>query len=156
MNYQSATSRGPETDLLTEFDRPVEYAGFWRRFLAAFLDGIVIGVANSLVAVAMGYPVFDVEREYFDLPGLVGIAISWVYFALQESSPAMGTLGKRAMGIRVTNMNGERITFGQATGRFFGRYISTMILLIGYLMMLWDDKKQTLHDKMAGTLVVKA
>jgi uncharacterized RDD family membrane protein YckC len=53
-------------------------------------------------------------------------------------------------------MNGHRISFANASGRFFGKYVSAIILLIGYLMMLWDDKKQTLHDKMAGTLVVKS
>jgi uncharacterized RDD family membrane protein YckC len=60
------------------------------------------------------------------------------------------------LGLKVTTTNGERISFGQATGRHFGKYISTIILFIGYLMMIWDDKKQTLHDKMANTLVVKA
>jgi uncharacterized RDD family membrane protein YckC len=155
MNYPSATSTSPETDLLTGFDRQVDYAGFWRRFLAVFIDSIVIQIVNMLVAAAMGYPVFDVSREYFDPPALVGLVIGWLYFAVQESSPAMGTLGKRAVGIRVTTMDGDRISFARATGRHFARYLSTILLLIGYLMMLWDSKKQTLHDKMAETLVIK-
>ena len=75
--------------------------------------------------------------------------------ALLESGAKQATLGKRAMGIKVTDVNGNRISFGQATGRHFGKWISSIILLIGYLMMLWDERKQTLHDKMAGTLVVK-
>lgn len=67
----------------------------------------------------------------------------------------MATLGKKALGIKVTDMYGERITFAQATGRHFGKIISTVILFIGYFMMLWDDRSQTLHDKIAGTLVVE-
>jgi uncharacterized RDD family membrane protein YckC len=80
----------------------------------------------------------------------------WIYFALQESSSAQATLGKRALGLKVTSVEGGRISLGQATGRYFGHIISSIILLIGYFMMLWDDKKQTLHDKMADTLVIKA
>ena len=75
--------------------------------------------------------------------------------ALQESGPNQATLGKKALGLKVTSLTGDRISFGQATGRFFGKYVSAIILFIGYLMMIWDDRKQTLHDKMAGTLVVK-
>jgi len=67
----------------------------------------------------------------------------------------MGTLGKRALGMRVTTLDGDRISFARATGRHFAKYLSTIILLIGYLMMVWDSRKQTLHDKMAETLVVK-
>lgn len=155
MNYPSATSRGPETDLLTDLNHDINYAGFWRRFLAFVIDGIVLQIANALVAAAMGYPVFEVEREYFDPPGMVGILVGWLYFALQESGPAMGTLGKRAVGIRVTTVDGERISFARATGRHFAKILSTIIILIGYFMMLWDSKKQTLHDKMAETLVIK-
>jgi uncharacterized RDD family membrane protein YckC len=86
---------------------------------------------------------------------LVSLVISWLYYALQESGSNQATIGKKAMGLVVTTTNGERISFGQATGRHFGKYISALILFIGYLMVLWDDKKQSLHDKMADTLVIK-
>jgi len=82
------------------------------------------------------------------------IVAQWLYYALQESGPRQATLGKRALDIKVTNEQGGRISFGQATGRHFGKYLSMLILFIGYLMMLWDDRSQTLHDKMAGTFVV--
>lgn len=75
---------------------------------------------------------------------------------MQESGPNQATLGKKALGLKVTGLNGERISFGQATGRFFGQFLSAIILLIGYFMMLWDDKNQTLHDKLAETLVIRA
>ena len=67
----------------------------------------------------------------------------------------MATIGKKAMRIKVTDLAGNRISFGQATGRHFGKILSAIILLFGYFMMLWDDKSQTLHDKIAGTLVIQ-
>lgn len=87
--------------------------------------------------------------------GILNVIVGWLYAALMESSASQATIGKRALGLKVTDENGQRISFGKATGRHFGKIISTIIILIGYLMMLWDEKKQTLHDKMAGTLVVK-
>ncbi len=72
-----------------------------------------------------------------------------------ESSPNQATLGKMALSLKVTDMNGERVTFGRATGRHFGKYVSAIILLIGFMMAGWTAKKQALHDMMAGTLVVK-
>ena len=94
------------------------------------------------------------------MPGLGGSLISliigWLYSAVMESGEGQATFGKRALGLKVTTTEGQRISFGQATGRHFGKIISAIIIFIGYLMMLWDDRKQTLHDKMADTLVVKA
>jgi uncharacterized RDD family membrane protein YckC len=86
---------------------------------------------------------------------LVSALVSWLYHAGMQSAEGQATLGKKAMGLRVTDLDGNRISFGRATGRFFGQYISGLILGIGYLMMLWDDKKQTLHDQIANTLVIK-
>lgn len=127
-------------------DKPLPvYAGFGRRLLASIIDGLIISVPNYVCQYFMG------DYESYG----VTIAISWLYDALQESGPAQATLGKRAMNIKVTNMSGERISFGTATGRHFGKYVSMLILFIGYLMNLWDDKRQTLHDKMAGCVVVK-
>ncbi len=71
-----------------------------------------------------------------------------------ESGGRQATVGKMAMRIKVTDLYGQRISFLNATGRYFGKIISGAILLIGYFMMLWDDKNQTLHDRMAGTLVI--
>ncbi|HEY0039542.1 MAG TPA: RDD family protein [Flavisolibacter sp.] len=132
------------TDLF--LDEPVIYGGFWERFGAAFLDGLILIIPYYAI--------------FYLLPGgindIVSIVMYWLYFALQESSASQATIGKKALGLKVTSVEGGRITFGQATGRYFGHIISSIILLIGYFMMLWDDKNQTLHDKMAGTLVVKS
>lgn len=124
---------------------PAIYAGFGERLGAAILDGLILIVPNMLMQWLLGVP------GYF-----MSVVLAWLYSAILESGEQQSTFGKRALGLKVTDVNGQRISFAQASGRFFGKYLSAIILLIGYLMMLWDDKKQTLHDKMAGTLVVKA
>ena len=86
---------------------------------------------------------------------IVSLVGGWLYFALMESSRFQGTLGKMAVQIKVTDMEGNRLTFGRATGRHFGKIVSGMILLIGYIMVAFTEKKQGLHDIMAGCLVVK-
>jgi len=118
------------------------YAGFWRRFAASFIDGIILLIAD-LILEAMGWP------------GITFIIVSWLYFAISESSMMQGTIGKRIMGIQVTDMNCGRIKFGKATGRYFGKFISGAVFLIGYFMAGFTEKKQALHDIMASTLVVK-
>ena len=82
------------------------------------------------------------------------IVVFWLYFAKLESGPSQATIGKRVMGIKVTDDRGQRIGFGRATGRFFGKIISGMILNIGYLMAGFTGRKQALHDMMAGCCVV--
>jgi len=144
MDYQNYSS-SPETDI---FQRSaVVYGGFWERFFAAIIDGIIMWIPNAVFQYLVG----DIFIGY-----IASIVFNWLYYTLLESSEGQATIGKRALGLKVTNLNGERISFGQATGRYFGKILSTLIIFIGYLMMLWDENKQTLHDKMAGTLVVKA
>lgn len=72
-----------------------------------------------------------------------------------ESGKNQATIGKMALSIKVTQLDGGRICFGKATGRYFGKIISAIVLFIGYFAMLWDEKSQTFHDMMAKTLVVK-
>lgn len=82
------------------------------------------------------------------------IVLQWLYYALMESSKKQATLGKMALGLKVTDMQGNRITFGRATGRYFGKIISGLILNIGYIMAAFTEKKQALHDMMANCLVI--
>ena len=86
---------------------------------------------------------------------LLSIVISWLYFALMESSNKQATVGKIALNLRVTDMAGNRVSFARATGRYFGKYLSGMIFLIGFLMAAFTSKKQALHDVLADTLVIK-
>lgn len=145
---------------------PVEYAGFWRRFLAVFIDGIllnivtvpvaiVVGLVSGLAATGTGGDVEDLMMLGVQGVGNgVGIIIGWLYYALMESSSTQATLGKMAIGMVVTDLEGNRIGFGRATGRFFAKYISLLTLFIGYIMAGFTEKKQALHDMIAGTLVV--
>ena len=141
-----------------------KYAGFWERFGAAFLDGLILFIPIFVIGWMMGYNMFTAGNQRLTFMSLlVGpsityklttTAISWLYFALQESGPAQATLGKRALGLRVVDKEGQRISFMNATGRYFGKFVSQYTLLIGYLMVVWDSRKQALHDKMAGTFVL--
>jgi uncharacterized RDD family membrane protein YckC len=86
---------------------------------------------------------------------LITVITAWIYFALMESSPKQGSLGKLTLGIKVTNLEGERISFGKATMRFFAKFISLFPLLAGFLMAAFTIKKQALHDMIAKTIVVE-
>lgn len=133
-----------------------KYAGFWRRFAASAIDGIIIGlglvIVGYLLVIFTPLTFLDWTREISDT---LLMLISLFYFPLFESSTKMATPGKEFMKIKVTNLEGNRISREQAFGRYLGHIISFLTLGIGYLMMLWTKRHQTLHDKMAGTLVVK-
>jgi uncharacterized RDD family membrane protein YckC len=93
---------------------------------------------------------------FFFLGILVFLILNWLYFAGMESSERQATFGKSVMSLRVTNYEGQRISFGHATGRFFAKIVSGMVpLAIGYIMAAFTEKKQALHDLIAGTLVLK-
>lgn len=150
----------------------VRYAGFWRRFVAHLIDQIVIGVvafmvflpALALLGLGIGAGMME-ETE-----GAIGLVIAaiaayltailmivvlqWLYYALMESSNKQATLGKLALGIIVTDLSGNRVTFGRATGRYFGKILSGMIFSIGFIMAAFTEKKQALHDMIASCLVV--
>lgn len=143
------------------------YGSFWERFAATIIDTVILGIVGYIIGMILGPKETVVINQgegfstafrasYFTTSTLLTWVINWLYYAYQESSAAQATLGKKVMGLKVTGMNGERISFLNATGRFFGKILSGLILLIGYLMMLWDEKRQCLHDKLAGTLVVKS
>lgn len=121
---------------------PAIHAGFWRRCAAYLLDSLILFVPSVLINVI---PLLGI---------LMFLAGRWLYFALMESSGWQATLGKRAMGIKVTDDAGRRVSFGVATGRYFGAAISNMILYVGYMLAGWTARKQALHDLMAGTCVV--
>jgi uncharacterized RDD family membrane protein YckC len=143
-----------------------EYAGFWLRVVAYIIDAIVMWIPAFIISFIFGVSnmSFDPQNQqpsdiftgaYFGSMFL-NMVIYWLYFALMESSAKQATLGKMALKLKVTDMQGNRIGFGQATGRFFGKIVSGMILMIGFIMAGFTEKKQALHDIMASTLVVKS
>lgn len=142
------------------------YAGFWRRFVAMFLDriiltiggliiGVILGVMIGLFGGAMGIDITTIQAIGWVVGCIIDLVLNWLYFTLFESSSKQATLGKMALGIVVTDLNGNRISFGRANGRYWGKIVSTIILFIGFIMVAFTQKKQGLHDIMARTLVVK-
>jgi len=119
-------------------------AGFWRRFAASFIDGILIGVITIVLDLALK-----------GVGSVVGLVIDATYFTVLEGGVRGQTFGKSAMGIRVISLSdGQPIGYGRAFIRFIGRIVSAVVIYIGYLWMLWDRESQTWHDKFAGSVVV--
>jgi uncharacterized RDD family membrane protein YckC len=142
------------------------YAGFWLRFAAYLIDTIIvglvfvpIGVVIAMILAASGDGGSDeatlglIQALNGGL-NLVSILATWLYSSLLESSSWQGTVGKKLIGLRVTDLDGNRISFGKATGRHFGKMLSSLICLVGFIMVAFTEKHQGLHDQMAGTLVV--
>lgn len=139
--------------------KSIEYAGFWRRVGAYLIDQFLLFVVVFILSAIFGFAFFTVANPNSADPGsmygaILGVVISWLYYALMESSEKQATFGKQALGLVVTSTDHKRISFGQATGRYFARIISSLILGIGYLMVAFTEKKQGLHDMIASTLVV--
>ena len=133
------------------------YAGFWKRFGAAIIDGVLLMVASSMIGTFLGL-LYSLTTGTSVGAGVLGhvslVLVSWLYYAIMESSSTRGTLGKMALGIQVTDLSGNPISFARATGRHFGKFISMLIVCVGYLMVAFTAKKQGLHDMLAGCLVV--
>lgn len=129
------------------------YAAFWRRMVAAVLDSVVLWLGMVIIVVVMA-AIGSGDGEGGALVFPISLAGAWLYSALMESSSRQATLGKLALGIKVSDLNGQRIGFGRATGRHFGKLISSITLCIGYVMAGFTRRRQALHDKIAGTLVV--
>lgn len=114
------------------------------------------------IAIVFGMAMFVLDANvitFFTLMqlwlNLLLTVVGWLYEALMVSSSHQATLGKKVAGIVVTDMQGSRISFSRATGRHFGRFVSVLLLLIGYLIQPVTEKRQTLHDMMAGCLVLR-
>jgi len=148
------------------------YAGFWRRVAAYLIDSIIISFPFVffiiLFAAAGGFlsrgapdlagapsPAIVLLQMGIMLLALLSFLVGWLYEAFFVSSKSQATPGKMALGIIVTDLAGNRLSFGRASGRFFAKILSSMTFNIGYLMAGFTQKKQALHDMVAGTLVVK-
>ena len=153
------------------------YANFWPRFLAHLIDGVIL----SFVLLALFLPFFflsGASARFAQMPRnggsdaesvfmatfiffilifvLIAVLLQWLYFAYLESGEKQATWGKQAMGMYVTDMAGNRLSFGRASGRFFGKMVSGLVpFLIGYIMAAFTARKQALHDMIANTLVLK-
>jgi uncharacterized RDD family membrane protein YckC len=147
-----------------DFQTP-SYAGFWLRLVAYIIDTVImflifipLSLALGLFAAASSDGGDEATMALLQAANmgmnLVSLVVTWLYSSLLESSSWQATVGKKLIGIRVTDMNGNRIGFGQATGRHFGKILSSLICLIGFIMAAFTEKQQALHDMLAGTLVL--
>ena len=141
------------------------YAGFWKRFAALLIDIVILvvggalagGILGGVMGFFMGAAGVDVETITKVAGGVgqvLGYVLNWLYFTLFESSRLQATPGKLVVGIEVVDLNGRRIGFGRANGRYWSKLISGIIFLVGYLMAAFTEQKQALHDIIAGCLVV--
>lgn len=126
------------------------FTGVTVRFFAYMVDLIIV---TSLCITASFLLEGDMAGVTW-VSTLSTIIISWLYFAIQESSILQGTFGKRMLGLKVVGEDGEEISFKKASVRFFAKILSTLIFFIGYFMAAFNERKQALHDKLSKTYVV--
>ena len=156
--------------------QPTEYAGFWIRFAAYFVDSIIISFLEFLVVLPL-LAIAGLEVVGLDLISelrntdpevtwsifastIIGLSssillITWFYYALLESGARQATVGKMILKIKVTDSTGGRISFARASLRYFSKILSSLFMMIGYIMAGFTPKRQALHDYIADTYVVR-
>jgi uncharacterized RDD family membrane protein YckC len=153
----------------------VTYAGFWLRVLAYFIDMIVLGIFAVPILIG-GAMLLGIGGMLENIPhnqdpfmnglppafvlfvmfcGGLSLFGTWLYFAFLESSEWQGTLGKKVLGLIVTDMAGHKVTFWRATARYFAKYVTHFTFFIGYIMAGFTEKRQALHDMIASCLVLR-
>ena len=141
------------------------YAGFWRRFVASIIDTIILMLVSGVISALLGAPMMLGESDPAEgmkpmlhiqvIIWIISLLLTWLYFALLESSSSRASVGKMALGIVVVDLEGNPLSFARASGRTWGKWVSYIIILIGYIMAAFTERKQALHDIMAGCLVVR-
>jgi uncharacterized RDD family membrane protein YckC len=156
---------GTKAVVETSQDSSACYAGFWKRFLAFLIDEGILFFGGAIVGVILESVIGELFKGTLTPMGtrqaiarvigyILGVSLNWLYYTLLESSSLQATIGKMALGIIVTDLNGNRISFARANARYWSKIISALILCIGYIMAGFTKKKQALHDIIAETLVV--
>jgi uncharacterized RDD family membrane protein YckC len=157
--------------------RTPTYAGFWLRFLSWLIDGLILspifvlfvflglgmtGGLAHLIALSQRQggevdpAAFATLFSMFFTFAALALLVRWLYFAYFESGEKQATWGKQVLGLYVTDIQGQRLSFGHASGRFFAKIVSNLIPLeLGYIMAAFTEKRQALHDLIASTLVLK-
>lgn len=142
--------------------KQMDYAGFWIRFGASIIDGIITGVVNLLISIGFGAMAAVVSSSsdpsnafIFSVIGTLlslCITIGYETFFIGKWG---ATIGKMACGLKVVTPEGDKITYLRAFARYFAKIVSSLILLIGYIMAAFDDEKRALHDRICDTRVVR-
>lgn len=164
---QPATSSQASRRSVYQISSDTEYAGFWLRFLAGAVDVALEAVGALLITLALDFTLrhfgrwFGIDR--WDAKVFAGFAYipilavgSWLYCAFAESSSWRATIGKRLLGLQVVTLDGERLSFGNATARHFMKFLSLFCLMIGFLMAGWTKRRQALHDMPCDVVVIRA
>jgi uncharacterized RDD family membrane protein YckC len=161
--FSATQSSATQSSATQPHTAAVRYAGFWQRVGAELIDTILLATGMSVLWRVVTQIVNAMEpRNSLGLilalwcgTFVIMVVMYWLYFAVQESASRQATVGKLAFGIRVTDLQGNRVSFGRATGRYFAKIVTGISLGIGYLVMLWSQQRQCIHDQIAGTLVVR-
>jgi uncharacterized RDD family membrane protein YckC len=156
-----------------------DYAGFWIRFAASLLDGIIIAIPMIIIMVIVFFLMFassgafevltdpaamegDISNQQiftllvtYGIVLVLSIIIPVVYFAGMHASKWQATIGKKLLKLKVTDLHGNPITFWRALGRYLAMAFLSSIFYIGYIIAGFTEKKQALHDLIAGTVVIK-
>jgi uncharacterized RDD family membrane protein YckC len=138
----------------------IQYAGFWARIAAHLVDLLVASVLFSpfefvlFFHSSLRWDQYASDPHYTIARCTVSITVWWLYAASLESSSRQATLGKRIVGLKVTDLEDNRISFSRATARFFGAFLCDASCGIGYLMVAFSKRKQALHDMISRTVVV--
>ncbi len=145
----------------TTAPRTFEYAGFWIRFVAALIDGVVLELVQYVVLLVLGLnataeqfrPGFQFKMLFGAGQGIgftLGLAYYATFWTMYGATP-----GKMALGLKIVRPDGGPISAGRAVGRYFAEILSALTLMIGYMMAGWDSEKRALHDRIADTRVIK-
>ena len=153
----SAAGSGVQKDVPSVSD--MQHAGFWSRFIAWVVDVAALLMLAFILAIILPIllgPLIGLPGDAAILASIIvfWIVVPWLYWALMESSSRQATLGKITMGLTVSDMSGKRISFGRATERYWAKVLSTLMLLVGFVMIAFTAKKQGLHDIIAQCLVM--
>jgi uncharacterized RDD family membrane protein YckC len=132
----------------------INYAGFWIRAVAYIIDVVILGMVLWIIAL-----LFQRSPEEGGGTSAIGailqIVLGFLYMPVLWSSPMQATIGQKICGLRLIRPGGNRISFARGIARVLAMILSGMLLCIGYLMVAFTERKQGLHDMIAGTYVVK-
>ncbi len=152
MNTQTTAQPAPQGNPLPQAPASASatqtrYAGFWIRFAARLIDGLIVGAIGAVlfIALSMVEPV---------LGNTFAFIASFIYYIAMHGSSWQATVGKKVLGIRVIRADGSDVSYGRATGRSFAELISYLVFMIGYIMAAFTDQKKSLHDIICDTRVV--
>jgi uncharacterized RDD family membrane protein YckC len=159
MNEDAASSCSKcDTSLSSIYLQDIEqspYVGFWNRFYAAFIDGIALQILSFAIGIGVGILGIFIPWLLSDfILILLGLSAVVLYYAGFESSTYQATIGKQVIGIKVVDLEGNRISFGKAFFRYVIKIVTALMLGIGYLAIIFSKKKQGLHDMAVGLVVV--